>query len=133
MLIKDGPILMTSPVGSAVTSSAAFGTEVPIPTNPDGSTTNCVPVAEPITNEGWDPKKLVIESVPYGVAVAIPTLGNPPLDPTESIGGETVVVVPMLHALYILESTVDVDDCPYVTVPPLMVSRLVDASVDTLR
>ena len=88
------------------------GVEVPIPTNPLGSTTNKgleVPMS-PTTNTGEEVDCSSMENVPQGEVVPIPTLPMLVVEVSIVKSGTAVVEVAMDQALYILLGTVEVEE-----------------------
>ncbi len=73
------------------TLSFWVGAAVPIPTLPEFVTTSCVPVEEPMTNDGALPFAAVgsSENCAHGVEVPIPTTAVP-VEESESAEGEEV-------------------------------------------
>ena len=88
------------------------GVVVPIPTNPLGSTMNKgleVPMS-PTTNTGDEVDCSSMENVPQGEVVPIPTLPMLVVEVSMVNSGTAVVEVAMLHALYMLLGTVEVEE-----------------------
>ena len=88
------------------------GVVVPIPTNPLGSTMNKgldVPMS-PTTNTGLVVDCSSTENVPQGLVVPMPTLPMLVVEVSMVNSGTAVVEVAILHALYMLLGTVEVEE-----------------------